>query len=148
VRPADAVEAIAVEIFRQCQCSGQWLRHVPAAPERTKPLPQTPPKRKLIIEEPAQYVCGLVSRNENSRADKLALSDTPVGGGCNRRNRRRTTGCGRVCDGGGALPLTSCSQGETRVSNRTPLVATGPYVPYDCDVDWTCGAGLGIALDD
>jgi hypothetical protein len=48
-------------------------------------------------------------------------------------------------DGGG---VTLCSQGETRVSNRTPLVSTTPYVPYPCDLDWSCDAGLSIALAD
>ncbi len=50
--------------------------------------------------------------------------------------------------GGGPNPLTLCSQGDTRVSNRTPLVAATPFVPYDCDVDWTCDSGMGIALGD
>ena len=50
--------------------------------------------------------------------------------------------------GHGPNPLTLCSQGDTRVSNRTPLVAATPIVPYDCDVDWTCGSGMGIALGD
>jgi hypothetical protein len=48
----------------------------------------------------------------------------------------------------GPNPLTLCSQGETRVSNRTPPVASSPYVPIDCDVDWMCDQGLGIALGD
>jgi hypothetical protein len=48
----------------------------------------------------------------------------------------------------GPTPLTLCSQGETRVSNTTPLVAATPYIPYACDVDWMCGEGLGIALGD
>ena len=48
----------------------------------------------------------------------------------------------------GPTPLTLCSDGDVRVSNRTPLVAATPIVPYDCDVDWTCGSGLGIALGD
>jgi hypothetical protein len=49
-------------------------------------------------------------------------------------------------DGGG---VTICSQGETRVSNTSPVPrASTPYVPYPCDVDWTCGGGLGIALGD
>jgi hypothetical protein len=48
-------------------------------------------------------------------------------------------------DGGG---VTLCSQGETRVSNRTPLVAATPYVPYPCDLDWSCDEGFSIALGD
>ena len=72
----------------------------------------------------------------------LGAAATPAG------IARRTTGCGRLREGSAAHPLTPCSQGETRVSNRTPLLAAGPHVAYDCDVDWTCGAGLGIALDD
>ena len=48
----------------------------------------------------------------------------------------------------GDNPVTLCSQGESRVSNRTPLPATTPFVPYPCDVDWTCDQGLGIAFGD
>ena len=48
-------------------------------------------------------------------------------------------------DGGG---VTLCSQGESRKSNTSPVPRATPYVPYDCDVDWTCGSGLGIALGD
>ena len=48
-------------------------------------------------------------------------------------------------DGGG---VTLCTQGEARVSNRTPLPATTPYVPYPCDMDWSCDNGLSIALGD
>ena len=46
-------------------------------------------------------------------------------------------------EGGG---VTLCSQGESRVSNRTPLPATTPYVPYPCDLDWLCDQGHSIAL--
>ena len=46
----------------------------------------------------------------------------------------------------GPNPVTLCSQGDTRVSNTTPLVAATPYVPYPCDVDWMCDQGLSIAL--
>ena len=49
---------------------------------------------------------------------------------------------------GGSHPLTLCSQGESRKSNTSPLPQATPYVPYDCDVDWTCGSGMGIALGD
>ena len=48
-------------------------------------------------------------------------------------------------DGGG---VTLCSQGESRVSNRTPLPRATPYIPLDCDMDWLCDQGLGIALSD
>jgi hypothetical protein len=48
-------------------------------------------------------------------------------------------------DGGG---VTLCSQGEARVSNRTPLVAATPYVPLPCDMDWLCDQGHSIALGD
>lgn len=48
-------------------------------------------------------------------------------------------------EGGG---VTLCSQGDARVSNRTPLVSTTPYVPYPCDLDWSCDGGLSIALGD
>ena len=48
----------------------------------------------------------------------------------------------------GPTPLTLCSQGDARVSNRTPLVAATPIVPYPCDVDWMCDQGLSIALGD
>ena len=48
-------------------------------------------------------------------------------------------------DGGG---VTLCSQGEARVSNRTPLVAATPYIPLPCDVDWLCDQGHSVALGD
>jgi hypothetical protein len=50
------------------------------------------------------------------------------------------------CVNGGGVTL--CSQGDTRVSNKTPLVAATPYVPYPCDLDWSCDGGLSIALGD
>ena len=46
----------------------------------------------------------------------------------------------------GPNPVTLCSQGESRVSNTTPLPATTPYVPYPCDLDWLCDQGQSIAL--
>ena len=46
----------------------------------------------------------------------------------------------------GPNPVTLCSQGESRVSNRTPLPRSTPYIPVDCSVDWLCDQGLGIAL--
>ena len=46
----------------------------------------------------------------------------------------------------GPNPVTLCSQGDSRVSNRTPLSRSDPYIPVDCDVDWLCDQGLGIAL--
>jgi hypothetical protein len=48
----------------------------------------------------------------------------------------------------GPNPVSLCSQGETRVSNRTPLPKASPYIPIDCDYDWLCDEGLGIALGD
>ena len=50
----------------------------------------------------------------------------------------------------GPHPLTLCSSsgGESRQSNTSPVPTATPYIPYDCDVDWTCGSGLGIALGD
>jgi hypothetical protein len=48
----------------------------------------------------------------------------------------------------GPNPLTLCSQGESRVSNRTTLPKATPYIPVDCDVEWLCDQGLGIALSD
>jgi hypothetical protein len=48
----------------------------------------------------------------------------------------------------GPTPLTLCSQGETRVSNTTPLVAATPYVPLPCDLDWLCDQGHSVALGD
>ena len=48
-------------------------------------------------------------------------------------------------DGGG---VTLCSQGETRVSNTSPVPRATPYVPYPCDMDWSCDQGLSIALGD
>ena len=46
----------------------------------------------------------------------------------------------------GPNPVTLCTQGETRVSNRTPLPDSDPYVPYPCDLDWLCDQGRSIAL--
>ena len=46
----------------------------------------------------------------------------------------------------GDNPVTLCSQGETRKSNTTQVPVTSGYVPYPCDVDWTCDNGLGIAF--
>ena len=48
----------------------------------------------------------------------------------------------------GPDPLTLCSQGESRVSNRTTVPRATPYIPLDCGVDWLCDQGLGIALGD
>jgi hypothetical protein len=48
-------------------------------------------------------------------------------------------------DGGG---VTLCSQGEPRVSNTSPVPRATPYVPYPCDIDWSCDQGLSIALGD
>jgi hypothetical protein len=48
-------------------------------------------------------------------------------------------------EGGG---VTICSQGDARVSNKTPLPPVTPYVPYPCDLDWSCDQGLSIALGD
>ena len=48
----------------------------------------------------------------------------------------------------GANPLTLCSQGDTRKSNTSPVPRATPYIPLDCDVDWLCDQGLGIALSD
>jgi hypothetical protein len=48
-------------------------------------------------------------------------------------------------DGGG---VTLCSQGEPRVSNTSPVPRATPYVPYPCDMDWSCDQGLSIALGD
>jgi hypothetical protein len=48
----------------------------------------------------------------------------------------------------GPNPLTLCSQGETRKSNTSPVPRATPYIPLDCDVDWLCDQGLGIALSD
>ena len=46
----------------------------------------------------------------------------------------------------GPNPLTLCSQGEARKSNTSPVPRATPYIPVDCDVDWLCDQGLGIAL--
>jgi hypothetical protein len=48
----------------------------------------------------------------------------------------------------GPNPVTLCSQGDTRVSNKTPLTKSTPYIPIDCSMDWLCDQGLGIALSD
>ena len=48
----------------------------------------------------------------------------------------------------GPNPVTLCSQGDTRVSNTTPLTKATPYIPIDCSMDWLCDQGLGIALSD
>ena len=45
----------------------------------------------------------------------------------------------------GPTPLTLCSQGETRISSGV-RVATTPYVPLPCDLDWLCDMGESIAL--
>ena len=44
-------------------------------------------------------------------------------------------------EGGG---ITICSQGETRVSNRTPLPYVTPYIPLPCDLDWMCDQGYSM----
>ena len=44
--------------------------------------------------------------------------------------------------------ITLCSQGESRKSNTSPVPRATPYIPLDCDVDWLCDQGLGIALSD
>ena len=46
----------------------------------------------------------------------------------------------------GPNPVTLCSQGESRKSNTSPVPRATPYIPVDCDVDWLCDQGLGIAL--
>ena len=49
----------------------------------------------------------------------------------------------------GPDPVTLCSQGESRRSNTSPVPKATPYIPYDaCDVNWLCGSGIGIAMDD
>ena len=48
----------------------------------------------------------------------------------------------------GDNPVTLCSQGESRVSNTTPLTHATPYVPYPCDEDWMCDQSLDLALSD
>ena len=48
----------------------------------------------------------------------------------------------------GPNPVTLCSQGETRKSNTSPVPRATPYIPLDCDLDWLCDQGLGIALSD
>ncbi len=48
----------------------------------------------------------------------------------------------------GPDPVTLCSQGESRKSNTSPVPRATPYIPLDCDVDWLCDEGLGIALSD
>jgi len=48
----------------------------------------------------------------------------------------------------GPDPVTLCSQGESRKSNTSPVPRATPYIPLDCDVDWLCDQGLGIALSD
>jgi hypothetical protein len=48
----------------------------------------------------------------------------------------------------GPNSVTLCTQGETRVSNTTPLPETTPYVPYPCDMDWSCDQGRSMALGD
>ena len=48
----------------------------------------------------------------------------------------------------GPDPVTLCSQGESRKSNTSPVPRATPYIPLDCDYDWLCDQGLGIALSD
>lgn len=38
-----------------------------------------------------------------------------------------------------------CAQGSVQGGGPTPPTA-GPYVPYPCDYDYLCGAGLSIEL--
>ena len=48
----------------------------------------------------------------------------------------------------GPDPVTLCSQGDTRKSNTSPVPRATPYIPYDdCSVNWLCGSGLGIAME-
>ncbi len=46
----------------------------------------------------------------------------------------------------GPNPVTLCSQGESRKSNTSPVPRATPYIPVDCNVEWLCDQGLGIAL--
>ena len=48
----------------------------------------------------------------------------------------------------GDNPITLCSQGQSRKSNTTEIPMTSGYVPYPCDMDWSCDQGLSIALGD
>lgn len=48
----------------------------------------------------------------------------------------------------GPDPIILCSQGESRKSNTSPVPRATPYIPVDCDVEWLCNQGLGIALSD
>jgi len=48
----------------------------------------------------------------------------------------------------GDNPITLCSQGQSRKSNTTEVPMTSGYVPYPCDMDWSCDQGLSIALGD
>jgi len=48
----------------------------------------------------------------------------------------------------GPDPVVVCSQGESRKSNTSPVPRSTPYIPVDCDMDWLCNQGLGIALND
>ena len=48
----------------------------------------------------------------------------------------------------GPDPITLCSQGESRQSNTSEVPRATPYIPLDCDQNWLCDQGLGIALGD
>ncbi len=48
-------------------------------------------------------------------------------------------------EGGG---VTICTQGDARMSNRTALPVSEPYVPYPCELDWLCDQGRSMALID
>ena len=48
----------------------------------------------------------------------------------------------------GPDPVTLCSQGESRKSNTSPVPRATPYIPLDCDTNWLCDQGLGLALSD
>jgi hypothetical protein len=121
------------------------------SPIMSKPLPDTAPKRKLVIQEPAPArtrvsfsemrtpvnarLCYLIPLL-GAAATAAGIAATPPAAAAN------------CVSAAGPDPLTLCSQGESRVSNRTTLPRATPYIPLDCDVDWLCDQGLGIALGD
>jgi hypothetical protein len=50
------------------------------------------------------------------------------------------------CVSGGGMSI--CSEGGGEVRATRPARPQTPYMPYDCDLDWTCDMGLSIALND
>ena len=118
-------------------------------PDRDQPLPQTPPKRNLVIGESTQYVRGQFHEKRTAVPTRQRYLILLLVAGASAFEIAAVPSAAADCvSAAGPNPLTLCSQGETRVSNRTPLPRATPYIPLDCAMDWLCDQGLGIALSD